>query len=148
MTRAVGHPLAPPSGAVAISRVTLYDRIGPGEHPCHWCGDLVEWMVGRGVRNPRALLVDHLDHDATNDDPANLVPSCNPCNSHRRHNGNSAIIEPDELVFITSDGHATRGVKRSCEQCDTEFVTRPAEVAKGKGRFCSRSCARRRPRIR
>ena len=31
----------------------------------------------------RALVVDHLDFDGLNNDPANLVPSCHPCNAGR-----------------------------------------------------------------
>lgn len=146
LARAKGHPLAPPSGAVAISRLTLYERIGPGEHPCHWCGNLVEWMVGRGVRDARALLVDHLDHDPTNDDESNLVPSCNPCNAHRRHDGTSATITPED-VTVMKGGNLTRAVEKPCEQCGAPFLAALSQVKMGKGRFCSRSCARRKPRV-
>ena len=145
LARANGHPLAPPSGIVAIARVVLYDTIGPGTHPCHWCGTSVKWKVGAGVRDPSALLADHLDHDATNDAPENLVPSCNECNSHRRRTGTTNIREGD-LVVIKADGRRVRAVERSCEFCGKDFPAIKSQVDSGKGRFCSMSCARSGPR--
>jgi len=43
---------------VRLHRAELYDAIGPGMHPCHHCGDLVEWGI--------TLEVDHLDHNRQN----------------------------------------------------------------------------------
>lgn len=146
MRRAPNHPIAPPSGIAAISRMALYDSIGPGPHPCHWCQIPVDWKLGAGVRDPLALLVDHLDHDPTNDDLSNLVPSCNPCNSHRRLSGKSAIIQPGELTITRSDRKPVRAVERTCETCEMVFLAAASEVKKGKARFCSRSCARKAPR--
>lgn len=77
------HPLATPSGLILLHRKMLYDRIGPGWHPCHWCGEPVEWRIGKPASG--ALVADHLDHDTRNNSPENLVPSCNPCNGHRLH---------------------------------------------------------------
>lgn len=76
------HPLAR-SGEVLEHRKVLYDKIGPGPHPCHWikvsgCGNTaLEWGGLRGV------IADHLDGDIVNNHPDNLVPSCCGCNSHR-----------------------------------------------------------------
>lgn len=82
-SHAYGHPLADSQGRVLVHRVTLYDKIGPGEHPCHWCGSFVRWD-DRPVEHPdSSLCVDHLDADRANNDPANLVPSCLACNSRR-----------------------------------------------------------------
>lgn len=146
MMRAKGHPVAPPSGIAPVARVMLYDHLGGGWHPCHWCGRLVGWRPGVGVRDPDALLVDHLDHDPTNDVLPNLVPSCNDCNSHRTINGRRSRIQPGDLTKRMADGRVVRVIERSCELCGGSFLTRTAEVKKGKGRFCSRSCARRAPR--
>lgn len=74
-----GHPLAE-SGQVLEHRVVLYDAIGPGEHPCHWCGKTLTWQAGIA---DTAIVADHLDSDRANNAPANLVPSCNPCNVGR-----------------------------------------------------------------
>lgn len=145
MVKAKGHPIAPPSGTVAISRLTLYDKIGPGPHPCHWCERPVDWMPGASVGEDGSLLADHLDWDPTNDDPANLVPTCNPCNSHRRSSGASRRIE-DEEHWVMWSGSRTRAVQRSCEYCGDDFLTPHHQVKIGRGRFCSRSCARRKPR--
>jgi len=85
MMTASAHPLADRHGMVLEHRMVLFDKIGPGEHPCHWCGLILTWQPGI---TPTAIISDHLDSDRANNDPANLVPSCNPCNvrrSSRRH---------------------------------------------------------------
>lgn len=133
------HPIAPPSGVVAQSRLVLYDKIGPGVHPCHWCNAPVAWIAGGGPGTPGNLLADHLDWDIHNDSPANLVPSCNTCNAHRTKNGGRAPIADDELTVMWS-GRRTRAVKRYCNACGSEFLTIPAEIKKGRGRYCSRDC--------
>lgn len=143
MMRAPGHPIAPPSGIAPVARVRLYDAIGPGPHRCHWCSKEVHWIPGVGVRRQDVLVVDHLDHDATNDELTNLAPSCNACNAHRRQSGDSPIIQPGELYLIAANGNRTRAVVRQCESCGQDFTTRLSEVRLGKGRFCSMSCARR-----
>lgn len=77
-----GHPLAVDRGWVREHRVVLYDAIGPGEHDCHWCGTTVAWE--RTYPEHRdGLVVDHIDEDPSNNDPANLVPSCSSCNIQR-----------------------------------------------------------------
>jgi hypothetical protein len=68
------HPLAH-DGWVYEHRHVLYEGLGPGPQECWWCGIEVKWENG--------LQVDHLDHDRSNNDPANLVPSCQPCNQGR-----------------------------------------------------------------
>lgn len=146
MRTAKGHPIAPPSGIVPVARLVLWDKIGPGPHPCHWCGKAIRWTPGDPYA-PDALVADHLDWDATNDAPENLVPSCGPCNGHRRRSRQARIIQDGELK-TTWGGYVTRAVERSCETCGNQFLTIPAEVKKGKGRFCSRSCARRAPKRR
>lgn len=77
-----GHPLSHTNGHVFAHRVVLYEAIGPGSHPCHWCGTTVTWSCGKIA--PEFLTVDHLDWDRLNNDPDNLVPSCTPCNTLRR----------------------------------------------------------------
>ena len=73
------HPLASNAGVVYQHRHVLFDLIGPGAHPCHWCGCEVEWK-GAGKRR---LCVDHLDGDKTRNEADNLVPACHRCNSTR-----------------------------------------------------------------
>ena len=82
------HPLADSRGIVYVHRMVLFDSIGPGPHKCHWCSAPVRWVIGdgpKGVGVEGALITDHLDFDPSNNDPANLVPTCNPCNC-QRHN--------------------------------------------------------------
>jgi hypothetical protein len=147
--KAIGHPIAPKSGNLAVARRMLYDEIGPGPHPCHWCNKAVDWNPGKGVSDVTTLLVDHLDHDPTNDVIENLVPSCNHCNAHRRTPGKrvSPVIQPGEL-FVINSGNRARAVQRTCETCGGTFIARVAAVKVGQARFCSRSCARRAPRKR
>jgi 5-methylcytosine-specific restriction endonuclease McrA len=71
-----GHPLAI-AGWVREHRLVLYRAIGPGTHPCHHCGEFVEWG--------NTLEVDHLNHDRQDNRPDNLRPACRGCqNAHRR----------------------------------------------------------------
>jgi hypothetical protein len=76
-----GHPLARVRDLTLAHRVVLYEKIGPGEHPSHWCGVTVSWDITGS--EPGALHTDHLDWDRLNNEPTNLVPSCAPCNSTR-----------------------------------------------------------------
>jgi hypothetical protein len=79
-TQRPDHPLAPPCGRVYVHRIVLYDKLGPGPHPCHWCGTDVDWL---DKSNPRALYPDHLNHDGSDNRPENLVAACQPCNTTR-----------------------------------------------------------------
>lgn len=89
--RANGHPVADTSGSAYEHRVVLYDHIGVGPHCCHWCDTSIDWLP---KADPRALQVDHLDNDGSNNSPANLVPTCRSCNgargAQRRHD---ALVE-------------------------------------------------------
>jgi len=142
MRSAPGHPIAPPGGVVAVARLVLYDKIGPGSHPCHWCDESVRWIVGCGPGEPGTLIADHLDWDRNNDNPENLVASCHRCNVNRTRTGKGRSIADDELTVSRTRGR-TRAIKRNCEFCNEQFLTIPATVRAGKGRFCSRSCARK-----
>lgn len=62
-------------------RAVLLARIGPGEHPCHWCWGIVSWDVKHPAR--RALTVDHLNGVKDDNRPENLVPAHGACNARR-----------------------------------------------------------------
>jgi hypothetical protein len=79
-TWAKGHPLAARGGRVLEHRLVLWEKIGPGTHPCHHCGCPVAWFPTPGEDR---LVVDHLDDDQTNNDPSNVEPSCQGCNVTR-----------------------------------------------------------------
>lgn len=96
MTHAPGHPVATSRGLTLLHRKVLYDAIGPGPHPCHWCGTPVAWKRGREAI--KALVVDHLNHDKDDNDPGNLVPSCNACNGHRMPGDNWQPWKPGDPI--------------------------------------------------
>lgn len=87
------HPLASARGKVYVHRAVLWEKIGPGQHPCYWCGDLVEWKVGPPGTRHGDLTVDHLDGHGDNNDPMNLVPSCRDCNSGRASAARAEALE-------------------------------------------------------
>lgn len=66
-----GHPLAHKNRAVGEHRFVMFEALGPGHHPCHWCGTSVDW--------PR-ICIDHLNDKKDDNRLANLVVSCEPCN--------------------------------------------------------------------
>ena len=70
-----GHPLADSTGQVYEHRLVLHAIIGDGPHGCRWCGKPVNWGDG--------LYADHVDDNPLNNNPVNLVPSCNGCNINR-----------------------------------------------------------------
>lgn len=128
------HPLSVGVGVVGAHRAILYSLIGDGQHKCHWCDRPVQW--GKGV-GPGVLVVDHLDGDHRNNEPANLVPSCHTCNITRSEK--STAIKPDEL-FVIKSGRKNRAVKRMCQKCGTEFLHKASERRADRGRFCSQFC--------
>jgi hypothetical protein len=74
------HPLATAQGKLLEHRAVLFDAIGPGTHPCHWCGVILPWQ-GRASQR---ICTDHLDHNKLNNARDNLVVSCLDCNTKRR----------------------------------------------------------------
>lgn len=97
-------------------RLILFDKIGPGEHACHHCGKLVSWDVSihrdraHSDDHTRALVSDHLDFDKLNNDPDNLVPSCNLCNSTRGATQKQATIEYNGETLTVSELAANVGL--------------------------------------
>jgi hypothetical protein len=84
-----GHPLADASGQVFGHRKALYGKLGPGPHPCFWCGRVLEW---------KRLVVDHLNEHKQDNRPENLVPACNNCNRARgQFLGFIKRMRPDRL---------------------------------------------------
>lgn len=73
------HPLAQKNGHLFEHRRVLFEKIGLGEHPCHWCRRTLKWKA----RWEDAIVADHHDGDRSNNAPENLVPSCHDCNTSR-----------------------------------------------------------------
>lgn len=142
MRHCPGHPLAGKGGLLAEARAVLFDRLGPGPHPCHWCGKLVDWRVGkRGNGNhPDALVADHVNSDGLDDSPENIVGACGTCNMLR-----SRRVQDDEL-FIERGGTRHRAVERVCGTCDAPFLIEVTNAKAGEGKYCSILCMQRRPR--
>lgn len=98
------------SGNIAEHRLVLFEKIGEGEHPCHWCGKTLFWW---GV--PK-LTTDHLDGDVVNNVPENLVPSCFGCNRAGRRlgkgHGRHRERTPEERRRISEGKRASNRRKR------------------------------------
>lgn len=91
------HPLATKNGKVLEHRVVLYDKLGSGQHPCYGCSKALVWNYN--------LVVDHLDFDKLNNNPDNLVPSCDSCNVKRfnrliRYILSNGIIDKEILACL------------------------------------------------
>jgi hypothetical protein len=134
------HPLCDSRGALWQHRVVLFEAIGPGPHPCHWCGRELTWRARRGTP-PRVddLVVDHLDGDRANNARENLVASCQPCNVSAGYSPGRRISE-DETYRIRNDGSRLRAQVHVCLQCGEGFLREPS--AAHEPRYCSVPCAR------
>lgn len=77
----IDHPLSRKRGYIKVHRMVLYDSIGDGPHPCHWCGTMLKWTTEK--HDQTRLCVDHIDGDRKNNTLSNLVPSCLNCNIRR-----------------------------------------------------------------
>ena len=137
-----GHPLCTPKGTYVYEhRLVLWNKIGPGEHRCHHgCGRVVAWKPGAGARRG-SLVVDHLDDNPHNNEPSNLVPSCNPCNQGRKIR-KRAIRDDETFVVCSTTGVRKRAVPLICGECGGRFAA-PARRDGKLQKFCSRSCAGR-----
>lgn len=134
------HPLTGKTGLLLKHRMVLFDSIGPGAHPCNWCKTPVTWLVrGRGEFRTDELVVDHVDTNRTNNDLANLVPSCAKCNLSRM-GGNERIVNDDEVFIVRSNGTRLRAVTVICANCSDPFLRAPSSIQEGTEPFCSRSC--------
>jgi HNH endonuclease. len=132
------HPLANASGYAMESRLALFAKIGSGPHPCHWCGEWVQWRVTKRGRPTRgSLMTDHVNGNEHDNVPENLVPACQSCNGTRERR-----IGPHDLFLIRPNGKRLRAVSKMCERCGKAFLTAPSNIRGNHGRFCSRSCAR------
>lgn len=109
LTKQHDHPLANGEGMVAEHRKVLFDKIGPGPHLCHWgCGRELDWGGCGGIQ------ADHLDGIKDNNDPKNLVPSCQSCNRIGMRLGKQIrSLHP-------------------CERCGVQTIN---------AKYCSRVCA-------
>lgn len=128
-----GHPLAGRGGRAAVSRLDLYAEIGPGPHPCHWCGRMLQWTVGIASDS---IIVDHLDWNPINDELENLVVSCNSCNTRRAAPGRQGAIATDEPTVPIGKTHRTRAIECTCKTCGKSFLTPKSRP----GHYCSRPC--------
>jgi endogenous inhibitor of DNA gyrase (YacG/DUF329 family) len=129
-----GHPLARKSGTVMVHRLVLYQRIGPGEHSCHWCGKAVRW--GLPLTDPAALVSDHVDGNPRNAEDYNLVPSCSECNTSRMK---GLMLGRDEFYIPYRQGkHRAKSI--SCPRCGTAFVSRTNSIGMPYTKYCSKKC--------
>lgn len=121
-------------------KLVLFEKLGGGDHPCHWCGRLLRWVKGTAGD---ALVADHLDGDRRNNEPANLVPACNGCNTIRARSQFRPKIREDE-AFVVHGEARTRAESLVCEECGVTFLADVARVKRGTAKVCSTSCAGKR----
>lgn len=141
------HPLAGINGYLPEHRILLYQKIGPGDHQCNWCKTNIKWMPKSGCVKG-CIVVDHVDGNKFNNDPSNLVPSCQGCNTWRQRQ--DELIRPDE-DFIPHGPNGKwklRAEKRNCLTCRSEFLFSPSKERKPNGgKYCSLKCLHNRHKI-
>lgn len=114
--RRLGHPLADKRGRVRLHRLVLWDRLGPGAHPCHWCGQELHW---RPTPDQVALVGDHVDANPTNNAAENIVAACQPCNATRANRARTTCSRGHSLTPESTYVHPSTGW-RSCRICKAE----------------------------
>jgi hypothetical protein len=133
------HPLADRQGCVQEHQLVLWNKVGPGDQPCHWCGKILHWGKGRPSGSNCLIIPDHLDGTRLNNVPENLVPSCFKCNIDR---GRTDRVGDDEL-FITAGNARHRAEERECSWCKKKFLIKITQLKSRPGidgKFCSNSC--------
>lgn len=138
------HPLADAHGIVREHRLVLYEKIGPGSHPCHWCEAIVTWQSYKDGRQTGVLVSDHVDGNVQNNDPPNLVPSCFGCNRRRLTHPKKMppnAVRDDELFVVDSKGWRHRAARLTCDQCGTDFLRNLTLIRKADRYFCSNACS-------
>ena len=68
------HPLATSTGCVLEHRRIYHDEKNEDPKECFWCGAHITWDT---------LVIDHLDDNKRNNEPANLEAACGDCNLTR-----------------------------------------------------------------
>lgn len=129
--------MTPGARNITVHRAVLWDKIGPGTHPCHHCSEPVTWSPGRKTA-AGVLQVDHLDHDTRNNDEDNLVPSCHRCNNLRKPPRADAVLD-HEPHHVRKDGYRMRTAPKDCIECDSTFWDAPCRM--NKRRYCSPRCS-------
>lgn len=75
LVKAPDHPNTSRSNGWAYEhRIVAYEKYGEGPHPCHWCGNVLDW---------KSLVVDHLNDKKHDNRKDNLVVACTKCNRLR-----------------------------------------------------------------
>lgn len=135
------HPLAKVGGYVYRHEAVLYARIGPGPHPCHWCGRLVDWKQKVRRKMVGVLCTDHLNGIETDNRSSNLVASCFRCNISRAHPQNFGPSED----WVRRGSQRLRYHIRTCAGCGQDFkCANFVKTSKDHvGRFCSLECYRK-----
>jgi hypothetical protein len=112
-------------------RWVLYETIGPGAHPCYWCGKRLFWRP----KDPRREIhADHVNARTLDNRPENIVAACRRCNCNRERPNRIGEHEP---VFVSCYGKRTRVVPHICIECGKQFLAVPSTGR----RFCSKSCS-------
>lgn len=115
-----------------------------GPHRCHYCGTYVNWSNKRTAAG--CLIAEHVDGDHLNNDPENLVPSCQTCNLKRARDHRF-----EDGLFVILRGVRQKAEKRVCWTCEEEFLVPVKDLKVGAkrgqniGRYCSLTCLHRRP---
>src|SRR5687767_8774755 len=111
------HSLAGKTGRVSEARARLFDKIGWGPHPCHWCSKPINWLIGVRGNHANAIIADHVDGNALNDDIENLVPSCGTCNHKRVRK-----VQDHEQFITLPSGRRVRAISKVCVGCQSSYL--------------------------
>jgi len=94
---------------------------------------------------PPEIHVHHINENKRDNRPKNLL-ACTAYSHKLIHNGSAPMRGDVWPEVVGQVSFAPSKIKCICEFCGGEFMKRRCDVARGSGKFCSRSCYNKRPR--
>lgn len=82
------HPACHKFGITPVHKLVLWDKLAGQDAKCNWCDKDIFWNSDDW--NDK-LVADHVDTNKVNNEPSNLVPSCNRCNLTRGQKSDSSL---------------------------------------------------------
>lgn len=96
------HKLASKRGVIREHTVVAYEKYGDSLPDCELCGKPLSWGMGRSMH------IDHIDNQKGNNDPSNLRPLCNGCNSNRPYREDGLKLSRTKYIEFNGESKSAK----------------------------------------